>query len=255
MNGALQKELLIERVPKFIDCKSLFLIDGDLLSTLTKVEFDFEVIAHELIWKQHLYNIQAFKENCCPLPADTAKLNLNIANATMQHVHYREKDGSYTKSPKKVLVFGIPWCIIVFCTGASGVSYCWNGDLVLHNKFNGTKFVDGLGHVFDRGQFDVNVELREVPQHLSEDGYSAVNVQFSSQFIPYIYSSGMRVATLQWAGILGSWYLLDETMDHLTGEKDKNGILHTQPASKQENIDRRPLQGLPPLVGGRSCLQ
>ena len=86
VNGALQKELLIERVPKFIDCKSLFLIDGDLLSTLTKVEFDFEVIAHELIWKRHLYYIQAFKENCCPLPADTAKLNLNIANATMEYV-------------------------------------------------------------------------------------------------------------------------------------------------------------------------
>ena len=63
----------------------------------------------------------------------------------------------------------------------------------------------------------------------------------------------MRVATLQWAGILGSWYLLDETMDHLKGDKTQNCILHTQPASKQENIDRRPLQGLAPLVGDRSC--
>ena len=230
VNAALQKKLLKEIVPRFIDCKSLFLIDGDLLSTLTKVEFDFEVIAHELIWKRHLYNIQAFKENCCPLPADTAKLNLNIENASMEEVIYREKDGSYTKSPKKVLVFGIPWCIIVFCTGASGVSFCRNGDLVLH-KFEGTKFVDGLGHVFDRGPFDENDELREVAQHVSEDGYSAVNVHFSSQFIPYIYLSSMRVATLQWAGILGSWYLLDETMDHLTGNKKQNGILHTQPAS------------------------
>ena len=174
---------MIERVPRFIDCKSLFLIDGDLLSTLTKVEFDFEVIAHELIWKRHLYNIQAFKENCCPLPADTAKLNLNIANATMQHVHYKEKDGSYTKSPKKVLVFGIPWCIIVFCTGASGVSYCWNGDLVLH-KFNGTIFVDGLGHVFDRGHFDSSVELREVRQILSEDGYYSVNIFSAHSVFP-----------------------------------------------------------------------
>ena len=242
---------MIERVPKFIDCKSLFLIDGDLLSTLTKVEFDFEVIAHELIWKRHLYYIQAFKENCCPLPADTAKLNLNIANATMQHLHYREKDGSYTKSPKKVLVFGITWCIIVFCTGASGNLFCWNGDLVLH-KFNGTIFVDGLGHVFERGKFDANDELREVPQQVI-DGYYCVPVSFSSQFIPYIYQSIMRVATLQWAGILGSWYLLDETVDHLTGDKKKNSILDTQPASKRENIDRRPLQGLAPLVGDRSC--
>ena len=59
---------------------------------------------------------------------------------------------------------------------------------------------------------------------------------------------------LQWAGILGSWYLLDETMDHLTGDKEKNSILHTQPASKQENINRRPLQGLAPLVAGRKCI-
>ena len=174
--------------------------------------------------------------------ADTAKLNLNIANATMEYVLKREKDGSYSKSPKKVLVFGITWCITVFCTGASGVSYCWNGDLVLH-KFNGTIFVDGLGHVFERGPFDANDKLKEVAQQVSGDGYYYVNVSFSSQFIPYIYKSTMRVATLQWAGILGSWYLLDETMDHLTGDKEKNSILHTQPANKQENIDRRPLQG------------
>ena len=66
----------------------------------------------------------------------------------------------------------------------------------------------------------------------------------------------MQVATLQWAGILGSWYLLDETVlvDHLTGNKTQNGILHTQPASKKENIDQQPLQGLAPLVGGQKCL-
>ena len=81
-----------------------------------------------------------------------------------------------------------------------------------------------------------------------------VPVHFSSQFIPYIYKSTMRVATLQWAGILGSWYLLDETCDHLTGIKKQNGILHTQPASKQENIDRMDLQGLAPLVAGRKCI-
>ena len=144
------------------------------------------------------------------------------------------------------------WCIIIFCTGASGVSYCWNGDLVLR-KFDHTIFVDGLGHVFVRGPFDVNDELKELTQSVSWDGYHNVTVSFSSQFIPYIYKSIMRVATLQWAGILGSWYLLDETMDHLTGDKEKKSILHTQPANKQENIDRRPLQGLAPLVGDRSC--
>ena len=112
-------------------------------------------------------------------------------------------------------------------------------------------FVDGLGHVFERGPFDANVELREVAQQVENDGYYYVPVHFSSQFIPYIYKSTMRVATLQWAGILGSWYLLDETMDHLTGDRDKNSsILHTQPASKKENIDRRPLQGLDPRKGG-----
>ena len=225
--------------------------DGSQLS-MSGSEFPIYVEAHADKWARILKSIEDHLVKDTPLPQYITDLNLNIANATMQHVHYREKDGSYTKSPKKVLVFGITWCIIVFCTGASGNSFCWNGDLVLH-KFNGTKFVDGLGHVFDRGQFDVNVELREVPQKLSDDGYYSVNVYFSSQFIPYIYRSAMQVATLQWAGILGSWYLLDETCDHLTGDKTQNGILHTQPASKQENIDRRPLQGLAPLVGGRSC--
>ena len=62
----------------------------------------------------------------------------------------------------------------------------------------------------------------------------------------------MRVSTLQWAGILGSFYILPETCDHLSGNKKQNGILDTQPASKKENNDRRPLQGLAPLelVGG-----
>ena len=42
-------------------------------------------------------------------------------------------------------------------------------------------------------------------------------------------------------------------MDHLTvtGDKTQNCILHTQPASKRENIDRQPLQGLDPLVDGK----
>ena len=54
----------------------------------------------------------------------------------------------------------------------------------------------------------------------------------------------MKVATLQWAWILGSFYILAETCDHLTRNKKQNGILHTQPASKKENNDRRTLQGL-----------
>ena len=104
--------------------------------------------------------------------------------------------------------------------------------------------------LLDRGAFDVKDELREVPQQVDGDGYYFVHVYFCSQFIPYIYESTMRVPTLQWAGILGSWYLLDETMDHLTGDKEKNSILYTQPASKQENRDRMDLQGLSPRAIG-----
>ena len=125
---------------------------------------------------------------------------------------------------------------MAFCTGASGNLFCRNGDLVLR-KFYLEEFVDCLGHVFDRGQFDANVELREVPKHLSLDGYYSVPVHFSSQFIPYMYDSTMKASTLQWVGILGSWYLLDETCDHLTGNKKQNGILHTQPASKKQEFE------------------
>ena len=61
----------------------------------------------------------------------------------------------------------------------------------------------------------------------------------------------MKVVTLQCAGILGSFYILAETCNHLTGEKDKkNSILHTQPASKKENMDRMDLQSLSPREGG-----
>ena len=170
VNGTLQKELLIERVPKFIDCKSLFLKDGKLLSTLPQDAFNCEVIAHGSKWARILKSIEDHLVKDTPLPQYITDLNLNIGNATMEYVLKREKDGSYTKSPKKVLVFGITWCIIVFCTGASGVSFCWNGDLVLH-KFNGTIFVDGLGHVFERGPFDANDKLKEVAQQVSGDGY------------------------------------------------------------------------------------
>ena len=85
-------------------------------------------------------------------------------------------------------------------------------------KFDRTIFVDGLGHVFDRGQFDVNDELKEVAKKVEEDGYYSVNIYyFNPQFILYIYKSIMQVATLQWTGILGLWYLLDET---ITGKKN-----------------------------------
>ena len=35
-------------IPRFIDCKLSLLKDGKLLSTLTKDNYDFEVIAHEI---------------------------------------------------------------------------------------------------------------------------------------------------------------------------------------------------------------
>ena len=94
----------------------------------------------------------------------------------------------------KILVFNkIVWCIVAFCTGASGVSYCQNDDLVIR-KFDCEIIVDGWGCVFDRGQYDSNAELEEVAQE-SKDGYYSVKVYFSSQFIPYIYQSTMKVAT------------------------------------------------------------
>ena len=58
VNGALQKKLLIEIVPRFIDCKSLFLIDGKSLSTLSQDAFNREVIAHEEKWKNILKSIE-----------------------------------------------------------------------------------------------------------------------------------------------------------------------------------------------------
>ena len=57
----------------------------------------------------------------------------------------------------------------------------------------------------------MNDELREVPQQVDQYGYSSVPVHFSSQFIPYMYDSTMKVATpLQWAGILGSCMIFVE---------------------------------------------
>jgi hypothetical protein len=226
--------------------------DGSQLS-MSGSEFPFYVEAHADEWTNILKSFEDHKVKSAPLSEYITNLNLNIANATMEYVHYRKKDGSYEKSEKKVLVFGITWCIVAFCTGASGVSFCRNGDLVLR-KFHEEVIVDGLGHVFQRVRFDGNDELRELAQQV-HTGYYSVTVYFSSQFIPYIYKSEMKVATLQWAGILGSFYILAETVDHLTGDKEKNSILHTQPASKQENRDRMDLQGLAPLVGDRNCPQ
>ena len=80
VNEALQKKLLIKIVPKFIDCKPLFLKDGELLlSTLTKDAFDREVIAHGTNWARILRSIQDFVEDNIPLPEYITKLNLNTA--------------------------------------------------------------------------------------------------------------------------------------------------------------------------------
>ena len=112
----------------------------------------------------------------------------------MQYVHHRNKDGSYTKSQKEILAFKITWYIVAFCTGASGMSFCRNRDLVIR-KFDRKVLVDGKDRVFNRGQFDSKVELREVPQQMDGDGYHNVNIYFNSQFIPYIYDSAMKVAS------------------------------------------------------------
>ena len=112
MNGALQKKLLIKIVPKFIDCKPLFLKDGELLSTLAKDAFNREVIAHGTNWARILRSIQDFVEDNIPLPEYITKLNLNTANASMQYLHYRNEDGSYKKSEKKGFSF---WNYMVYC--------------------------------------------------------------------------------------------------------------------------------------------
>ena len=164
------------------------------------------VKAHEEKWTNILKSIVDHLLNSTPLSEYITNLNLNIENASTQYVHHRNKDSSYTKSQKEILVFKITWYIVAFCTGASGMSFCWNRDLVIH-KFDCKVLVDGKGRVFNRGQFDSKVELREVPQRMDGDGYHNVSVYFSSQFIPYIYDSAMKVATLQWAGILGSFYI------------------------------------------------
>ena len=165
--------------PRFQRADELFEFpDGSQLSS-SRDEFDFYVKAHEEECTNILKSIEDNLANSTPLPEYITNLNLNIANASMEYVRYsyREKDGSYsyTKRQSKILVFKITWRIVAFCTGASGNSYYWNGDLVLW-KFNCSIFVDGLGHVFDRGHFDSSVELREVRQILSEDGYYSVNV-------------------------------------------------------------------------------
>ena len=116
------------------------------------------------------------------------------------YIFYRNNDGTQTKSKPKILVFKITWCIIiVFCTSsASGVSFCWSGDLVLC-KFNHSIYiyVDGLGwSCVSYRLFNKNDELKELEQYASGDGYYSVRVYFSSQFLPY-YKSAMKVATLQ----------------------------------------------------------
>ena len=63
VNGALQKKRLIEIVPNFIDCKSLF-----------QDAFDYEEIAHGTKWARIRCSIQDLVENDIPLPADITKL-------------------------------------------------------------------------------------------------------------------------------------------------------------------------------------
>ena len=200
--------------------------DGSQLSS-SRDEFSFYVKVHEKEWTNILKSIEDHLVKSAPLSEYITNLNFNIANTSMEYVLNRNKDGSYIKSKTKIIVFKITWFIAAFCTGASGVSFCWNGDLVIC-KLDCEILVNCRDRMFDRGQFDVNVELREVAQQETKDGYYSVNVFFSSQFIPYIYRSAMKVANLQWAGILGSFYILAEICDHfLTGEKDKNSTLHT----------------------------
>ena len=200
--------------------------DGSQLS-MSGSEFPFYVEAHADEWTNILKSIEDHKVKSAPLSEYITNLNFNIANTSMEYVLNRNKDGSYIKSKTKIIVFKITWFIAAFCTGASGVSFCWNGDLVIC-KLDCEILVNCRDRMFDRGQFDVNVELREVAQQETKDGYYSVNVFFSSHFIPYIYRSAMKVANLQWAGILGSFYILAEICDHfLTGEKDKNSTLHT----------------------------
>ena len=132
--------------PRFQRANELFEFpDGSQLSS-SRDEFDFYVKAHEEEWIIILKSIEDNLANSTPLPEYITNLNLNIANASMEYVHYRKKDGSYTKRQSKILVFKITWFIMAFRTGASGNSYCRNGDLVLQ-KFSCSIFVDGLGHV------------------------------------------------------------------------------------------------------------
>ena len=73
-------------------------------------EFGFYVNAHEQEWANILNSIQNFLVYGTPLPEYITKLNLNIANASMEYVYYRNQDGSYTKSKTKILDFKITWC-------------------------------------------------------------------------------------------------------------------------------------------------
>ena len=108
----------------------LFLKNGELLSTLTKDAYDLlEVITHEVKYTNILYSIQDFVENSrpLPLPADIYCQNQPQHCKCIYRVcmYYRNNDGTQTKSKTKILVFKITWCIIiVFCTSASGVSFC-----------------------------------------------------------------------------------------------------------------------------------
>ncbi|GMI22832.1 hypothetical protein TeGR_g13730, partial [Tetraparma gracilis] len=126
-------------------------------------------------------------------------------------------------------------CLCAFCTGAAGSSFCHLGDLV-RRQFDRTFWVDGRGRVFSREAGDEG-ELKERAATYAK-GYANVTATFSSNFIPLPYKSEMKLATLQWAGVMGPSFILSETCDHLVEDKNKNGIADTQPVDKAENMKR-----------------
>ncbi|GMI42557.1 hypothetical protein TeGR_g5580 [Tetraparma gracilis] len=127
-------------------------------------------------------------------------------------------------------------CLCAFCTGAAGVSFCHLGDLV-NRRYDRTIWVDGRGRVFSQGKYDAD-EFKEIAATYDGEGYANVAVTFSSNFVPLPYRSSMKLATLQWAGVMGPSFILSETCDHLVANKTKNGIADTQPVDKAENVKR-----------------
>ena len=125
------------------------------------------------------------------------------------------------------VLYPADWCVAPFCTGAAGNSFCHLGDLVLR-QFDRTIWVDGWGRAFCRGPYDEG-DLEEMAVQRSPDGYATVNVSFSSNFVGLPYTSTMRLATLQWAGVMGPSFILSETCDHLVGVSGASTLLSLSP--------------------------